>query len=208
MVTNANDVGERLEFVHALIEKVSQDPDALAALDSEGFGEEQLETGHKLHAAALSTQTTLEVEQAALDAVASEFSAARDAGRRLWDRIRALSDEARDEHPEAFARLGRRERIEESFAEWATQTRVFYETVLGDPEMLAALETFGLTRQELEAGYDAIVSVEALHKSRHSHQCAVQEATRSRDTTSAALHYWMEEFNAAAERAGLEFPKV
>ena len=86
-------------------------------------------------------------------------------------------------------------------ASWLLQTRQFYANTLNNPDVVSALECYGVTRQLLEGGRALVNAVLASHVTQQQRKSAAEAATRARKAAFAALDRWMRDFKAIARVA-------
>lgn len=197
-----------LDRVYALVTGALMDRGIISALAAHGCGQAYLEEGRNAHGIAAAAQATLLGERERLARADVEFSAARDAGRPLWDAVRDLAGRATGEHPETFAPLLRIQRLEDNFADWVVGARMVYETLLDDPDLLDDVAALGLAREDLEAGYDALLSVDALYRDREAAAARLSQVAGVRDDVLVALTRWTEPFCRALAAAIRDRPEI
>ena len=86
-------------------------------------------------------------------------------------------------------------------AGWLVQAQQFYTNLLADPALVAAVEAYGVTREQLTATQQAVAAVESGLAAQQSSRAAAREATQARDAALDALNRWMRDFQAIARVA-------
>jgi len=92
--------------------------------------------------------------------------------------------------------LTRGERV--SISSWITRARLFYNTALGDPDVLSQLQGFAVTREKLEAGLALVDHLEEIYSMQKIKKSEAQQATRDQEAAFAGLDRFMSQLRKVA----------
>ncbi len=84
---------------------------------------------------------------------------------------------------------------------WLQQAIPFYDNLLKQADLIAAIETFGYTQAKLEVEQKLIKAVFDANQLQETEKGDAQEATENRDAKLDALDDWMVDFKEIAEAA-------
>ncbi len=95
----------------------------------------------------------------------------------------------------------------QSLSGWLSEARRFYNNMLRDAELMAAMETFNYTEAKFEAEAALVEAVAAASELQHRERGVAQETTKLRDEKLDALMQWLADFKAIAEIALADSPQ-
>lgn len=95
----------------------------------------------------------------------------------------------------------------QSITGWVAQARTFYINTLGDADIMAKLNNFGITQEKLEAGKILVDETESANLLQKKETGEAQQATITRDEVMDSLDEWMSDFIAIARVALEEKPQ-
>ena len=95
----------------------------------------------------------------------------------------------------------------QSLSGWLSEARRFYNNMLRDAELMAAMETFNYTEAKFEAEAALVEGVAAASELQHRERGVAQETTKLRDEKLDALMQWLADFKAIAEIALADSPQ-
>ncbi len=88
-----------------------------------------------------------------------------------------------------------------SLSGWLQQAIPFYDNLLKQADLIAAIETFGYTQTKLEVEQKLVKAVFDANQLQETEKGDAQEATENRDAKLDALDDWMVDFKEIAEAA-------
>jgi hypothetical protein len=91
---------------------------------------------------------------------------------------------------------------------WLGQAGVFYQNLLGDSEMLAAMARYNITADLLAEAQTAVTQVALLNAAQKKEKANAQQGTRQRDAALDALNAWYVEFRTVARLALADDPQL
>jgi hypothetical protein len=94
------------------------------------------------------------------------------------------------------------------FSGWLTQARLFYGNLLANPDDLAAMDRFRITREKLVEGQALIEQTEALNRAQQDAKGRARQATRARNAALAELQQWMNDFRTIAKITLADDPQL
>ena len=95
----------------------------------------------------------------------------------------------------------------QSLSGWLSEARRFYNNMLRDAELMAAMEIFNYTEAKFEAEAALVEAVAAASELQHRERGVAQETTKLRDEKLDALMQWLADFKAIAEIALADSPQ-
>lgn len=95
----------------------------------------------------------------------------------------------------------------QSLSGWLSEARRFYNNMLRDAELMAAMETFNYTEAKFEAEAALVEAVAAASELQHRERGVAQETTKLRDEKLDELMQWLADFKAIAEIALADSPQ-
>lgn len=192
-------IDEQLLAAEVAIHNALNDPAILAALAEYRYDEARLREGLALYQSAFDAQRQQQERYGEQFSATAAFNEAFDRARKAFVQARQLARLAAQTHPHLpFEKLKLSGGVEQAFAAWMVQARIFYEAALNDIGLLAKLEEYGLTQPRLEAGLEATTLVEALNLDQEHKKGEAQAATKARDTALAELRQWMKAYRQVA----------
>ena len=178
-----------------------------AALNTYGFTQERLQEGRTLYEAALASNSTKQ----------QQYGNQYDSTAKLNEQLDTLADTytkhlkiariaiTQPGQAQALSLLGPRKR---PFAARLAQIKQFYTNALSNPDILAALAKYNITKKILEDTQTDIAAVETTSATREQLKGAAQAATQTRNEHLKQLETWMKEFRTIAKIALKDEPQL
>ncbi len=202
-------IDEQLYVAQVAIEGALASPEILAALAEYRYDAARLQEGQALYTAAQAAQQHQQERYSEQFSATAAYNEAFAQTRKTFVQARQLARLAAQTHPHLpFEKLKLSGGVEQAFAAWLIQARIFYEAALNDIGLLAKMEEYGLTHPRLQAGLEATTLVEALNMDQEHKKGEAQAATKARDTALAELRQWMKAFRQVALIALGEQPQL
>lgn len=177
-------------------------------LEEYGYSLERIEAGKILYQAALAAQQRQKLEYGDQIGATETLDRAWETARRTYGRFVKIARIALKDDLGAMAQLGLNGRRKETLAGWLFQARQFYNSALGSPNILAAMEEFGISKTKLEAGQAQMQAVEAANLAQEKERGEAQAATKARDIAFDKLGDWLSDFLAIARIALEDDPQL
>jgi hypothetical protein len=109
--------------------------------------------------------------------------------------------------PGFMDRLGVSGRLPKKFAPWLQGTKRFYDAILADPEVLAALAARGVTEQALQAARAKVLEIQGIDQEQEALKALVQQARLDRVASREVASDWYWEFVQHAKGAFRDHPE-
>jgi len=183
------------------IANAHQQPDIFAAIVEYGYDEAVLEQGQALLDAvyaADSTQRGAYGAQYGATAALNEMWAKAD---RVYSDHRKMAAIVLRDAPDRLMALKLDQRKKPALSDWLTQAKLFYANLLANPDDLAAMARFRMTRKRLAEGQALAEQTETRYQTQQEAKGQAQNSTKARNKALAELHRWMGEFKTIAKIA-------
>ncbi|HJZ49880.1 MAG TPA: hypothetical protein VKE41_22045 [Roseiflexaceae bacterium] len=198
----------RLLAAKLAIEGVLGDANLLAIMAARGYSAARLAEGLALREQALALhqqqRTSLGAQLAATDARTASQAQAHSA---YMGHVAVARVALRDDRGAACA-LDLAAARKRTRAGWLAQAQQFYANLLAAQTLVASLEAYGVTREQLRETQQAVVAVETALVAQQTTKDAAQQATQARDAAMQALNRWMRDFVAIARVALASQPQL
>jgi hypothetical protein len=203
-----NNIDTFLQTVHLAVGNAANVPLISAALAQFGFDDGRIQEGVALLTAAEAAQAAQVQGYSEQYTATATLKSAWAAADKRYSAHRTLARLAFQSEPDRQATLLLHIPKKPTLDAWVGQTGVFYQNLLGDDEMLAAMARYNVTAVDLEAAQTAVQQVAALNAAQEKRKARAQQGTRQRDAALDALHTWYVEFRTVARLALADDPQL
>ena len=192
---------EYLVRAEVAISNARQQADIFAALAGYGYDEAALEQGQALldavHAASAAQLGAYGAQYGATAAL-NEVWAKAD---RVYSDHRKIAALVLRDAPDRLTALKLDQPKKMGFSDWLTQAKLFYANLLANPDDLAAMARFRMTRERLVEGLALVRQTESRYQAQQDAKGKAQSSTQARNAALDELHRWMGEFKTIAKIA-------
>lgn len=193
---------ESLAAISNLINGALVNPEILAALLPYGYTEERIRAEGLEKLTAVQALFTEQQKEYGEQFTATQKSKSLfDEAYKSYMRLLGLTRIALKNHTGALHSLRATGSRNRSMTGFLKDGRTFYQNLLNQPELLAAVAPFGIQPQGLEAGIEQINALEAAHHAFLKEKGEAQDATATRDKAFDELYDWYSDFRAVARIA-------
>lgn len=201
-------ITQRLSLAHTAIANALADPEMIALLTPYAYDETRLQEGLALYqeAAAL-FHASLTEQGEKLGATADLYDRWSESRELLADQMARARIALRGKTA-ALLTLRLNQRRARRQAEWIVQARHFYAGALNDQEIMDALATMSITRQDLLDGLEAVNAFEQARQRQAKESGDTQGAFQARNEAQAALDRWVRDFRDIARLALRNRPQL
>ncbi len=187
-------IDQRLLAAQVAIDNAMKDHKILKALTAYGYDAAKISVGKTLYEE-VSALVTLQKKEygeqyEATEVVNNAWETADKAYMKTLKIARiALRDNVTAQN--ALALNGFRKK---SLSGWLQQAEIFYDNLLGDDDLLVPLQSYGYTREKLEAEKALVAVVREANTIQEKEKGEAQEATEKRDAKLDEMDRWMGDF--------------
>lgn len=191
-------IEKMLEQTHFTLTSATNDPQLLAILTEYGYGNERLQQGLVLYAAARdSLQTQNNVTFSKVNATQLFLQEWKLARLYLHNDLR-LARTALKQHDATQRFLHLNMGQTNNFTGWLKQAKEFYFGLRDQAELRGMVEALGLTDEKIEQGIQRIQRLGELRLQRHTEMSSVANTRFQRNKSFDALEQWMSTFRRLA----------
>ena len=200
-------LAKRLTRAQIALDNSQSDPILQEMMAAYGYDAARLQEGRTLLEAARNAQAACAAEYGDQYAATDELSEALEEAQQTYMRHLQVARIAFSDDREVRRALELDGRRKQTLGGWLKQARLFYKNALVDAEAQAALEQFGVTREDLLNTQAKVEAVETANAAQEREKGEAQKATEKRDLAVDALDAWMSDFRAIARIAFEEDPQ-
>lgn len=197
-------IAQQLAEAQVIIDNALNNPDIRKPLEAYGYDTKRIRGGKVLLENVVMLQSVQKKEYGMQYRATDQLQAARQEAETLYKKHLNLARMALPDDRAAWNTLqliGARQR---SVAGWLSQARIFYNNVVSIDN---ALESFGVTREELATAQAMVEAVAAELAHQKSGKSVAQASTRQRNEALDALNQWIGDFLSVARIALRESPR-
>ena len=206
-MANTHSIEERLLSAQLATNNALKDSHILAALTEYGYTAEKITVGKNLadEVSGLITKQKKEYgeQYEATAALNNAWSEADKAYMRTLKIARiALRDNVMAQNALGLSGLRKK-----SLSGWLEQTGRFYQNLIADTELVAALSTYGYTTEKLQSEKALVDAVRDANMVQEKEKGEAQDATEKRDARVDEMDRWMADFKSIAQIALADNPQ-
>jgi len=192
---------EYLVRADVAIANARQQPDIFAAIVEYGYDETVLEQGQALLDAVHAADSAQRSAYGAQYGATAALNEMRAKANRVYGDHRKMAAIVLRDAPDRLMALKLDQRKKPTLSDWLTQAKLFYANLLANPDDLAAMERFRMTRKRLAEGQTLVRRTEAHYQAQQEAKGRAQSSTKARNAALDELHRWMGEFKTIARIA-------
>ena len=181
----------------ALLTEIAADAELGAALHSVGYDAARLAEGRALCDTALQLCEERQAREAAHQEKKRAFKKARKKAKKRFKKDRRLAKTVLEDLLELKGRLPVQVSDSDSFEGWYQDALAFYHTALNTPDILEALEAYGLSASRLQKGVGKVVDAYAARAPKKLAKAAKHAAIQAEEAALAELEQWMAALTSA-----------
>lgn len=200
-------IDERLLAAQVAIDSALSDADLAAALGAFGYDQAKLNTGKALYTEAVTRVNKQKIEYGEQFEASAAVTAAWEQADAAYTRTLKVARVAFKDNVKAQAALMLGGVRKQSLSGWIEQATAFYDNLLGNADLLAAMAAFGYDQGKIAAEQALVQAVATANVRQETEKGEAQEATKLRDAAIDALDEWMSDFKAIATAALEEHPQ-
>lgn len=203
-----NPVLERLDAIRDTVDFALSDDSVRAKLNDVEFTEEILHEGHRLcrEAAVLTVWQSVLFRRQFADARELEHLQAR--VHHAYQPVLRLARMVFGEDPELSRKLILRGRRSDSLSGQIRRMSAFYGRILTEETLIARLESYGCTQEELMHGNSSLRELTDTLSTGEQRKAALERATRKRNAALRRAYEWLDMFHAIARTVFVGSPDV
>lgn len=200
-------IDEFLTAVQVAIANALANPDIQTSLSEFGYTSKRLTEGKALHEAALQAHLQQQAEYGDQADATAALNQARDTADKSYMRLVKIARIALKDNPGAIARLDLNGKRKRSLSGWLLQTQQFYGNLLNAPDLLEAMNQYGITKTKITTAQAEIAAVTTANLAQETEKGEAQNATKIRDAAIDRLSEWFSDFVAIARIALEDSPQ-
>ncbi len=181
----------------ALLTEIAADAELSAAVESVGYDAARLAAGRALCDTALRLCEERQAKEAVHQEKKKTFKKARKKARKRFKKDRRLAKTVLEDLLELKDRLPVQVSDSNSFEGWYQDALAFYHTALNTPDILEALEEYGLSASRLQKGVGKVVDAYAAHAPKKLAKAEKHAAIQAEEAALAELEQWMAALTSA-----------
>lgn len=175
----------------ALLTEIAADVEFGAAVESIGYDAARLAEGRALCDTALRLREERQAKEAAYQEQKKTFKKARKKAKKRFKKDLRLAKTVLEDLLELKDRLPVRASDSDSFENWYQHALAFYHTALNTPDILAALEKYGLSASRLQKGVGKVVDAHAARPPKKLAKAEKRAAFRAEEEALVELEQWI-----------------
>ncbi len=194
-------IKNQLETAQNILTTSLNDPNIQQYLAKYGYDRQRIELGQGLYQKAQIAQNQQLIQKSAQNTVQAQVATARVAVSNNYKRLVKIAQVAFKNNPEVAQTLNLSTPEPAQLTAWLTQIQNFYRDVLAQPQILAELGVYGITRAQVEAEQTQIVSVQQAQQALLAVQQKSIPINQQRDQTLKTLQDWLKDYLIIAQVA-------
>ena len=175
----------------ALLTEITADAELGAALQSVGYDAARLAEGRALCDAALRLREERQAKEAVHKEKKKVFKKARKKAKKRFKKDRRLAKAVLEDLLELKDRLPVQASDSNSFEGWYQNALAFYHTALNTPDILEALEEYGLSASRLQKGVGKVVDAYAARAPKKLSKAQKHAAFQAEEEALVELEQWL-----------------
>ncbi len=177
--------------MQVLLDNMERNSVIAASMSAFGYDAARIQEGRSQLEGLIAAEKTQVKEYSEQYAATEAVVQAWEETNKLYGLHRALAKRVFKGDKQARRALLLNERLPRKRSDWLLQAEVFYDGLLGSPERVAAMGTFGQTQAGFETAKTAVISIKSLHSIQQDEIGEAQKATLDRDTLWVQARVWV-----------------
>jgi hypothetical protein len=193
---------QQMESSRILIWNAADDTEIQPRLENYGYTTEKFDQGKALWQQTDQAGKQQEKEQNEQTAATDTFNEARQKAEDDLKRTKKIARVAFDGNKAAFNSLNLAEINITRFEDWLSDAEKFYSNLIGNPQLLATMQTYGFTEESLNAQQQEVDNLKGLQQTQQREMGEAQQATKDKWENFNQLKKWCDHLS---ELAKIEF---
>lgn len=190
---------ETMEATRIMIWNASNDPIIQPRLQIYSYTPEKLEEGKAIWNATDAINKQQAIEQSEQSEATAQFNAAYSLAKKMVKRLKKICRLAFPDNNSVWNHLNLKTLNISRFEDWQNDSEKLYENLLGNPQWVSTLGSYGYTPEALSVSQQEVGALKTLQENQHREIGDAQQATKDKAEKYSQLKDWCRHLKGVAQ---------